>query len=95
MFAKRISRIQPSATLQMTAKAAELIENGVDVMNLSVGEPDFPTPLNIQDAAISAMKNGYTKYTPGPGLLSLRKAVCEKMLRDNSLEYEPNEIIVS
>jgi aspartate aminotransferase len=89
VFATRIDRIQPSATLQMTAKAAELRDKGVSVMNLSVGEPDFPTPENIQNAAIFAIKNGYTKYTPGSGLLKLREAVCEKLLRDNNLHYKP------
>ncbi len=95
MYAKRINRIQPSATLEMTAKAAELREKGVDVMNLSVGEPDFNTPDNIQEAAINAMRDGFTKYTPGPGLLNLRKAVCEKLSRDNNLYYKPTEIIIS
>ena len=95
MFADRINRIQPSATLQMTAKAAELREQGIDVMNLSVGEPDFNTPNNIQLAAINAMKDGFTKYTPGPGLLKLREAICNKLYRDNKLKYKPKNIIVS
>jgi len=95
MYAKRIDRIQPSATLEMTAKASELRQKGIDVMNLSVGEPDFNTPNNIQKAAIKAMEDGFTKYTPGPGLLDLRKAICEKLYRDNKLNYSPNEIIVS
>ncbi len=95
MYAKRINRIQPSATLEMTAKAAELRSQGKDVINLSVGEPDFPTPKNICDAAVYAMKNGYTKYTPGSGMLDLRKAVCEKLERDNQLQYLPQNIIVS
>ena len=79
----------------MTAKAAELRQKGVDVMNLSVGEPDFNTPKNIQLAAINAMKNGFTKYTPGSGLIQLRNAICEKLYRDNSLNYNPDNIIVS
>ena len=95
MYAKRIDRIQPSATLEMTAKAAELRSQGKDVINLSVGEPDFPTPKNICDAAIYAMNNGYTKYTPGLGMMELRVAVCEKLKRDNDLSYSPNNIIVS
>ena len=85
MYAKRIDRIQPSATLEMTAKAAELRSQGKPVINLSVGEPDFPTPKNICDAAIYAMENGYTKYTPGPGMMDLREAVCLKLRRDNNL----------
>jgi aspartate aminotransferase len=79
----------------MTAKAAELREAGVDVINLSVGEPDFSTPENIRLAAVKAMEDGFTRYTPGSGMLSLRKAAVEKMRRDNNLSYQPDEIIVS
>ena len=95
MFSDRINRIQPSATLEMTAKAAELRSQGIDVINLSVGEPDFNTPQNIIKAAKKAMDSGFTKYTPGSGILDLRKAVCTKLKRDNLLNYEPTEIIVS
>jgi len=95
MFADRIDRIQPSATLAMTAKAAELRAKGVDVINLSVGEPDFPTPQNIQNAAIKAMSDGFTRYTPGAGMMDLRQAAADKMKRDNNLDYAPKEIIVS
>jgi aspartate aminotransferase len=95
MFADRINRIQPSATLAMTSKAAELRAKGVDVINLSVGEPDFPTPENIQNAAIGAVKNGHTRYTPGAGMMDLRIAAAEKMKRDNNLHYDSTEIIVS
>ena len=95
MFSDRINRIQPSATLEMTAKAAELRSQGKDVINLSVGEPDFNTPQNIIKAAKKAMDSGFTKYTPGSGILDLRKAVCTKLKRDNLLNYEPTEIIVS
>ena len=87
MYANRINRIQPSATLEMTAKAAELRSQGKDVINLSVGEPDFPTPKNICDAAIYAMNNGYTRYTPGLGMMELREAICKKLKRDNKLNY--------
>ena len=95
MFSDRIKRIQPSATLEMTAKAAELRSQGKDVINLSVGEPDFNTPQNIIKAAKKAMDSGFTKYTPGSGILDLRKAVCTKLKRDNLLNYEPTEVIVS
>ena len=95
MFADRIDRIQPSATLAMTSKAAELRAKGVDVINLSVGEPDFPTPQNIQNAAIKAMSDGFTRYTPGAGMMDLRQAAANKMKRDNNLDYAPKEIIVS
>jgi len=93
MFSKRLNRIKPSATLAMTAKAEELKAKGIDVLNLSVGEPDFNTPDNIVKAAKSAMDSGYTKYTPGSGILKLKEAVCNKLSRDNKLLYNPEEII--
>ena len=95
MFSKRLNRIQPSATLEMTAKAAELRSKGVDVLNFSVGEPDFNTPQNIIDAAKFAMDHGFTKYTPGSGTHDLKQAICKKLERDNNLHYTPNNIVVS
>ena len=95
MFTKRLDRIQPSATLAMTAKAAELRSQGVDVLNFSVGEPDFNTPQNIIDAAKKAMDQGYTKYTPGSGIKELREAVCKKIKRDNNLDYNIDNVVVS
>ena len=79
----------------MTSKAAELRTKGIDVINLSVGEPDFSTPKNIQNAAIKAMEDGFTRYTPGAGMMDLRQAAAKKMKRDNNLNYDPKEIIVS
>ena len=73
MFSKRLDRITPSATLAMTAKAAELRNQGINVLNLSVGEPDFNTPDNIIQAAKNAIDKGYTKYTPGSGILLPKK----------------------
>ena len=84
-IADRISRIQPSITLEMTAKAAELRQSGIDVINLSVGEPDFDTPENIKEAAHLAIKNGMTKYTAGSGIPDLKKAIIHKLKRDNDL----------
>ena len=95
MFTDRINRIQPSATLEMTSKAAELKRLGKPVYNMSVGEPDFATPDNIQKAGINAIQHGMTKYTPGSGTYDLKDAICKKLKRDNQLEYNPNEIIVS
>ena len=95
MLASRVERIQPSFTLEMTAKAAELRRNGVDVINLGVGEPDFNTPKNIRAAALKAMDEGHTKYTPGKGTFEIRDAICEKLSRDNSIKYNPDQIIVS
>jgi aspartate aminotransferase len=95
VFSKRLDRIQPSATLAMTAKAADLRSQGIDVLNFSVGEPDFNTPANIIDAAKKAMDKGFTKYTPGSGTQELKEAVCVKLKRDNHLNYQSNNIVVS
>ena len=94
-IANRISRIQPSITLEMTAKAAELKQAGIDVVNLSVGEPDFDTPINIKEAAHSAIERGMTKYTAGSGIPELKNAIIDKLKRDNNLDYNLNNIIVS
>ena len=94
-IADRIQRITPSATLEMTAKAADLTNRGVRVFNMSVGEPDFNTPNNIINAAIQAMQDGHTRYTPGTGILKLKEAVQTKLSRDNNINYDTNEIIVS
>jgi aspartate aminotransferase len=79
----------------MTTRASELRRSGVDVLNLSVGEPDFPTPDHIIAAAKQAMDDGYTRYTPGPGLHELREAVTVKLLRDNYIKLIPEQVIVS
>ena len=94
-IADRISRIQPSITLEMTAKAAELRLSGIDVINLSVGEPDFDTPENIKEAARSAINRGMTKYTAGSGIPELKKSIINKLKRDNNLDYDLDNIIVS
>jgi len=93
--ADRINRIQPSATLAMTAKAAELKRKNKPVYNMSVGEPDFSTPKHIQKAGEDAIRNGHTKYTPGSGTFELKQAICNKIKRDNSLDYNIENIIVS
>ena len=94
-IADRINRIQPSITLEMTAKAAELRKSGIDVINLSVGEPDFDTPQNIKDAAQKAINEGMTKYTAGSGIPELKKSIIKKLKRDNQLEFDLDNIIVS
>ena len=94
-IAKRVSKINPSFTLQMATKAADMRSKGIDVINFSVGEPDFNTPKHIRDAAKKALDEGYTKYTAGPGMLELREAICEKLDRENGLSYEPKNILVS
>ena len=95
MLTDRIDRITPSATLEMTAKASELRAAGVDVINLSVGEPDFPTPENIRLAGKQAIDDGHTRYTPGGGTMDLKKAVIKKLSRDNDLQYNTSEILIS
>ena len=94
-LAHRLSTVKPSATFAVSAKAAKLKAEGKDVINLGVGEPDFDTPEFIKDAALQAMKAGFTKYTAVSGILELRQAVCEKLQRDNQLHYTPDQIIVS
>lgn len=94
-IASRMSSISPSLTLAITAKAKAMKAAGEPVISFGVGEPDFNTPQNIIDAAKAALDKGYTKYTPSSGLLPLRKAICEKFRRDNGLDYEPSQIIVS
>ncbi|MBT3143626.1 aspartate transaminase [Phaeobacter gallaeciensis] len=89
-----LSRVKPSPTIAMTAKAAELKAAGRDVIGLSAGEPDFDTPQNIKDAAIAAIAAGKTKYTAPDGIPELKQAVCDKMLRDHGLEYTPAQISV-
>ena len=91
----RIHRINPSATLEMTAKAAELKRANKPVFNMSVGEPDFSTPQNIQSAAKFAIDNDHTKYTPGSGTHHLKTAILDKIQRDNNLKYNLENVIVS
>jgi aspartate aminotransferase len=92
---ERASNVSPSATLAVTARAKELMAQGVDVIGFGAGEPDFDTPQYIKKAAIEAMEAGRTKYTPASGTLELKKAIAEKLRRENSLEYEPEQIVVN
>lgn len=94
-ISKRVSAISPSMTLAISAKANELKAAGVKVINFGVGEPDFKTPEHICDAAKAALDKGYTKYVAAAGLPALKKAICEKLKRDNNLDYDPSQIIVS
>jgi len=91
----RVNSTKPSPTLTIDAKANALKASGVDIVNFGVGEPDFDTPANIKEAAIKAIKDGFTKYTPVGGFDELKTAIVEKFKRDNSLEYEKDEILVS
>ena len=94
-LAKRVSRIQPSVTLAITARANQIRAEGGDILNLAGGEPDFDTPDHIKAAAQQAMNDGKTKYTPVPGTLSLKDAIIEKFKRDNQLDYSRDEVMVS
>lgn len=94
-IASRMSVIAPSLTLAITAKAKAMKAAGEPVVSFGAGEPDFNTPAHIIDAAKAALDKGYTKYTPSSGLLPLRKAICDKFRRDNGLDYDPSQVIVS
>ncbi len=94
-LSKKAGNISPSITLSITAKANELKAQGVDVVSFGAGEPDFNTPQNIINAAIKAMQDGKTKYTPAGGILELKKTICKKFKDDNNLEYKPDQITIS
>ena len=94
-LANRVDKIKPSFTLQMATIAAEMKSKGIDVINFSVGEPDFNTPKNIIEAAKDAMDQGYTKYTAGPGMIEFREAICRKLKQENGIDYKIDNILVS
>ena len=94
-LSERIENLPSSATLAMAAKARELKNNGVDVISLSLGEPDFNTPDFIKEAAIKAIEENYHSYPPVDGYFELKEAICEKFKRDNNLNYKPSQIVVS
>ena len=95
MLSNRIKNLPVSATLAMAAKARELKENGIDIIGLSLGEPDFNTPDFIKNAAVQAIEDNYNSYTPVDGYLDLKKSICKKFKRDNGLNYNANQIVVS
>lgn len=95
LLAKRLSAINESATIQMAKTTRALIAKGEPIINLTLGEPDFDTPDDIKQAGINAIIEGYTKYTPVSGFLELREAIQEKFQKDNHLNYEPSQIVVS
>ena len=94
-LAKRIQKVTPSLTLAIEAKAKRLKQEGVDIVSFSAGEPDFDTPAFIKQAAIDSLNKGFTKYTPASGTLELKKAISEKLTRENHLSYSPEQIVVS
>ena len=95
LLSKRINSLPISATLSMAAKARELKNNGVDIIGLSLGEPDFNTPEFIKDAAINAVNDNWNSYSPVDGYLDLKTAICNKFKRDNGISYESSQIVVS
>ena len=95
MLSNRINSLPASATLAMAAKARELKNQGIDIIGLSLGEPDFNTPEFIKDAAIKAVEDNYNSYSPVDGYAELKVAICEKFNRDNHLNYKPSQIVVS
>ena len=94
-LSNRLNRLAPSATLAMSQKSGEMKAQGIDVINMSVGEPDFNTPDHIKEAAKKAIEDNYSRYSPVPGYADLRKAVVEKLKRENGLDYTVNKVLVS
>jgi aspartate/methionine/tyrosine aminotransferase len=95
MISERVTKIGVSPTLKISAKAKAMRAEGIDVIDLSVGEPDFPTPENVKAAGIKAIEQNFTKYTENDGIPELRKAVCKRLKEDYDLEYKPNEVLIS
>jgi aspartate aminotransferase len=94
-LSNRLQRLAPSATLAMSQKSAEMKAQGIDVINMSVGEPDFNTPDHIKEAAKQAVDQNYSRYSPVPGYPELRRAIVDKLKKENSLDYTVNEVLVS
>ena len=94
-LSERLNRLAPSATLAMSQKSNEMKAQGVDVINLSVGEPDFNTPEPIKEAAKKAIEENYSRYSPVPGYADLRKAIVAKLKNENGLDYTTDEVLVS
>lgn len=94
-LASRLNLIAPSPTLALDSKAKALKAAGQDVIGFGIGEPDFDTPSHIREAAIKAIRDGFTRYTPADGIMELKEAVCEKFRRDNGLDYQPSQVVIS
>lgn len=95
MLSERAQKVNPSATLVITAKAKAMAKEGIDVVSFAAGQPDFLPPQNVLDAAIESIKAGNTKYTPATGIPELKQAVVEKFKRDNNLDYNPSQISIN
>ncbi len=94
-ISKRAQALKPSPTMSVTALASKMAAEGISIINFGVGEPDFNTPENIKQAAHQALDANFTHYTVSAGILELRQAICDKLKRDNNLDYSPDEIIVA
>src|SRR3974390_1954500 len=94
-IAQRISSISVSSTMKVASDAEKLRAEGVDVVDFGAGEPDFPTPDNIKQAAVRALEQNFTKYTPASGTAELKKAVCERHAQDFGTAYQPNECLIT
>ena len=95
MISNRIGRLELSSTLRISAKARAMRSEGIDVIDFSVGEPDFPTPSDIKDAGKKAIDDNFTGYTANDGIPELKEAIRSRLRNDHGLEYQKNEIIVS
>ncbi len=94
-FSERVLRVKPSQTLVITAKAAELRKQGIDIIGFGAGEPDFDTPDFVKEAAIKALKEGKTRYTPAAGIPELREGIAKRLKEKNGIDYSPSEVIVT
>src|SRR3989338_1814947 len=94
-LAKRVADIGESVTLGITSKAKQMAKEGIDVVNFAAGEPDFDPPVHIKQAAIKAINEGFTKYTPSSGMPELRESIARKLKKDNNLDYSAAQVIVS
>lgn len=94
-LSRRARELSPSPTLALDAKAKEMQRRGIDVITFGVGEPDFDTPQHVKEAAIEAIRAGFTKYTPSNGIPQLKEAICAKLSRENNLQYDPSQVVVS
>lgn len=94
-LSERLNRLSPSATLAMSQRSSELKAQGIDIINMSVGEPDFDTPDHIKDAAIQAVRDNWSRYSPVPGYPALRQAIVDKLKRENGVDYTPAQILCS
>ena len=95
LLSARLNRLSPSATLAMSQRSSELKAQGIDIINMSVGEPDFNTPEHIKEAAIQAVRDNWSRYSPVPGYPGLRQAIVEKLKRENQVDYTPDQILCS